>query len=367
MRRRDGGRTATGRTLLALATAAALAVTAACSGGPAADRADAAPAPTSGIPSTPGPEGEAPTQSAPPTAPPPTEIEPAPATGQAVVERTYPLEGVEDPWGLAVLPDGDVLVGSRTTGTIHRVATDSGELTEVGTVPGVVASGEGGLLGLAVDGGFVYAFHTASGFSRVGRYPYDFQNEPGQQLGAFSGLETRIPKGPTGNGGHLRFGPDGALYVGTGDAGDPDLAQQGASLAAKVLRVAPGEQTEVHAAVRGEASGVAHDALGRTWIVDTALDEATIGWLDDGAFRELARPGVGAGGLAYIDSVLWMPALSGGAVVRVPLDGTSLVAEPQVFVLGEGPMRSIEPSGGGQAWVLSTGGSSAALLKVSLG
>ena len=75
--------------------------------------------------------------------------------------------GLEIPWGLSFLPTGEALVGERNTGRIYRIPADGGERTLVGTVPGVVPDGEGGLLGLAVDplyiqDSLVYAYFTAA-------------------------------------------------------------------------------------------------------------------------------------------------------------------------------------------------------------
>src|SRR5688500_11571854 len=72
--------------------------------------------------------------------------------------------GLAAPWGLAFLPDGSALVSERNTGQVKRIA--NGTTTTVGTVPGVVAGGEGGLHGLAVASTFatdrlVYAYFTA--------------------------------------------------------------------------------------------------------------------------------------------------------------------------------------------------------------
>ena len=68
------------------------------------------------------------------------------------------------PWGLAFLPDGSALVSQRDEGSIVRVS-DDGTVLPVGTVPGVVAGGEGGLLGIALSPNyakdrFVYAYLT---------------------------------------------------------------------------------------------------------------------------------------------------------------------------------------------------------------
>ncbi|WP_394287821.1 PQQ-dependent sugar dehydrogenase, partial [Corynebacterium variabile] len=55
--------------------------------------------------------------------------------------------GLDAPWSMAVTENGTVLVSERNTGKILQV--DDGETTEITTVPGVEARGEGGLLGIA--------------------------------------------------------------------------------------------------------------------------------------------------------------------------------------------------------------------------
>src|SRR6478735_491778 len=81
------------------------------------------------------------------------------------------------PWGLAFLPDGSALVSQRDEGTIVRVS-DDGTVLPVGRVPGVVAGGEGGLLGLALSptyakDKYVYAYLTTATDNRVVRMTYD--------------------------------------------------------------------------------------------------------------------------------------------------------------------------------------------------
>lgn len=101
----------------------------------------------------------------------------APAKGTAEVTGTV-ATGLTTPWGVAVLAEGDLLVASRDTGRVVRVAADSGRTTQVGTVPGVSSGGEGGLLGLAVSRDFatdhlVYAYFTTASDNRIARMLYD--------------------------------------------------------------------------------------------------------------------------------------------------------------------------------------------------
>jgi len=143
--------------------------------------------------------------------------------------------GLEAPWGLAFLPDGSALVSERDSGRILQVRPGTGA-REAGTVPGVVAGGEGGLLGLAVSPAFerdqlVYAYFSAATDNRIVR----FRLGGGQAEVLVEG----IPKAGIHNGGRIAFGPDGMLYAGTGDASERSRAQDPASLGGKILRLRP--------------------------------------------------------------------------------------------------------------------------------
>ncbi len=111
----------------------------------------------------------------------------------------------------------------------------------VGTVPGVVPFGEGGLLGLAardVGTPYLYAFHTAASDNRIVRI--ELSGRPGEYgLGASEVLLSGIPKARNHNGGRLAFGPDGMLNATTGDAQQVARAQDPGSLGGKILRLTP--------------------------------------------------------------------------------------------------------------------------------
>jgi glucose/arabinose dehydrogenase len=150
------------------------------------------------------------------------------------------------PTGLALLPDGTALVGERTSGRIVQVQPQPGQpVRTIRTVAGIDAAGDGGLLDLAVsptyqEDGLVYAYLTTATDNRVVSFTLTGPPTP---------ILTGIPKGMTGNTGRLLFDDTGVLYIGTGDAGQPALADNATSLAGKVLRVtaigqpAPGNPT----------------------------------------------------------------------------------------------------------------------------
>ena len=151
---------------------------------------------------------------------------------QTVVEIL--ADDLQFPWGLAYLPNGDLLFTERPGRlTILKVKAVKPRLLLTRQVQ---QSGEGGLLGIAVDPEFatnryVYLYETASD-NRVVRYRLENDMVTEDKV-----IVQAIPKAGNHNGGVIHFGPDGYLYVGTGDAQDPQSAQDLSSLAGKILRV----------------------------------------------------------------------------------------------------------------------------------
>ncbi|WP_084040436.1 sorbosone dehydrogenase family protein [Demequina sp. NBRC 110053] len=160
-------------------------------------------------------------------------------TGVAVSETTDVATGLAAPWDAVFAADGSILVTERDAGRIVRVV--DGEATPLGG-PGaralasaVDATGEAGLLGIALhpdDPSLLYVYLTRGDGNAVVSMGLD-----GDSLTEPVDVIAGIPKARNHDGGRIAFGPDGFLYVATGDAAQPQLAQDRDSLAGKILRV----------------------------------------------------------------------------------------------------------------------------------
>ncbi|MDQ0932902.1 PQQ-dependent sugar dehydrogenase [Streptomyces turgidiscabies] len=311
-----------------------------------------------------------------------------PAKGSVKVLRTV-TEGLKTPWGLAPLPDGDLLVSSRDEGTITRVDSTTGKKTELGEVPGVSAAGEGGLLGLALSPSFasdhmVYAYFTTDSDNRIARMLYEEKKPAGEQLGAPNTVLRGIPKGYIHNGGRIAFGPDRMLYAGTGESGEKGLAQDKASLGGKILRVTPeGEpapgnpfpDSPVYSYGHRNVQGLAWDSKQRLFASEFGQDTwdelnqikpgDNYGWpeaegdSDDPAFHDPVAKwhtdDASPSGIAYAEGSIWMAGLKGQRLWRVPLKGTDAAADPQGFLKGEyGRLRTVVSAGGDKLWLVTS-------------
>ena len=352
---------------LVLALALALG---ACSG-PSDDPAGS-PSPSASS-SSPSPSPSSPTTSATPDA-----STPLPSGDPSDV-----VTGLDVPWSIAFLPGGDALVTLRDEAEVVRV-TPQGERTTVGEVDGVAGEGEGGLLGVAVSPTFatdrvVHLYLTAQRDNRVVRTTLGTDG-----FGEMTPVLTGIPRAGNHNGGRIAWGPDGFLYVGTGDASQPDRAQDRGSLGGKILRVtgdgrpAPGNPFGAspvwslgHRNVQGLAWGAdgtmfASEFGQNTWDeLNVITPGGNYGWPraegldgDDGFVAPIAQwrtSEASPSGIAVgADGAVYLAALRGQSVWKVAVDGARRRGEPVRLLQGRyGRVRDVVTAPDGTLWILS--------------
>lgn len=206
------------------------------------------PTPPTPTPPTPTPPTPTPPTPTPPTPTPPTPTPPTP-TPTPSGTPTQVVGSLNVPWQMAFLPDGSFLVTQRDAFSVKHISA-AGAVLGTFSVPNTVTTGgEGGLMGLAVDpafstNNFIYLCHTrtysggyTSGGNEVIRYTL---NATANTISAGSILIT-YGSGQFHNGGGLGIGPDGKLYITTGNGTSPNTTSQVLTGAAindgKILRI----------------------------------------------------------------------------------------------------------------------------------
>lgn len=287
------------------------------------------------------------------------------------------------PWGVAFLPGGDLLVTERS-GTLRRIGQDK----QSHRINGVSHVGEGGLLGLALDpkfasNGRIYLYMTtrtdrpdrpAGGLTnRIERYKYSDDKLSDRLV-----ILKDIPGEASHDGGRVAFGPDGYLYVATGDAGKTANAQDTSSLAGKILRLtadgqpAPGNPfgNAIYSYGHRNPQGLAWDDKGQLWSTEhgrsgqqSGYDElnliragANYGWPEiqgdeyrPGMERPVAHSGPNEtwapGGLAYADGSLYFGGLRGQSLYQAKITGDKPVSLTAYFQKDYGRVRTTAVSG----------------------
>ena len=147
-------------------------------------------------------------------------------------------QNLDTPWGIAFLPDNSLLVTERK-GQVKRVEKN-GNIDLINTIQSVKEIGEGGLLGITLhpkfsENSFIYLYYTYSSIrddtlNRVVRMTYENNELSDEKI-----IVDEIPGASNHNGGRIKFGPDGNLYITTGDAQNPSQAQKTNTLGGKIL------------------------------------------------------------------------------------------------------------------------------------
>lgn len=225
-------------------------------------------------------------------------------TGEAENEGEIPkttviAQNLDTPWAIAFIDKDNMFITQRNGTVLLNDRT-------IEKINNVKEIGEGGLLGVALHPNFstnhfVYFYYTYSGtgsntLNRVVRMSYQNNALSDEQI-----IVDAIPGASNHNGGRIKFGPDGFLYIGTGDAQDPSRAQNIQSLAGKILRVTDEGKSAnnpfnnaVYSFGHRNVQGLAWDNQGNLWATEhgrsgvlSGLDELNLiesgknyGWPD---------------------------------------------------------------------------------------
>jgi len=294
--------------------------------------------------------------------------------------------GLDAPWSMVPLASGSVLIDDRDSGAVLERLPDGGSVRTVGVVPGVVHAGEGGLLGLAVqkqsDPHYLYAYLTTGSDNRVVRMP--LSGTPGSYaIGAPEPIVTGIPKGIFHNGGRIAFGPDGMLYVTTGDGTNTSNAQNMRSLGGKILRVTPAGEvpadnpfpgSPVYSLGHRNPQGIAWDSHGTLWASEfgqDTWDELNIirpggnyGWptvegiAHNAAFTDpvyqWSTDDASPSGLAIVGDTIFMAGLGGQRLwVVYPTNGGAPVRAVSYYADTYGRLRDVIARDSHTLWMLT--------------
>jgi quinoprotein glucose dehydrogenase len=148
-------------------------------------------------------------------------------------------ENLYTPWSLIFISDDNALVSERN-GNIRSIKNGKLQETPYARIP-VAQSGEGGLMGIAAHPEFtknpyIYVMHTYQKENQLQNRVIRLRHH--KEQGVFDKvILDNIPGARFHNGGRIAFGPDGMLYIATGENFNADLAQKLNSLAGKILRI----------------------------------------------------------------------------------------------------------------------------------
>ena len=283
-------------------------------------------------------------------------------------------EKLDTPWSMTFLPNNDMLLTERS-GNVKRLGQDG----KTFPIAGVRETSEGGLLGIVLDPEFeqndrLYLYMTTEQSGQL-ENRIDTYALKDDQLTYQQTILAGIPAASNHNGGGIAFGPDGKLYVTTGDAAQDHLAQDKNSLAGKILRLnkdgsVPADNpfgNYVWSYGHRNPQGIAWDEQGRMWSVEhgpsgfggTGQDElnliekaANYGWptvTGDKTAQDMREPVIHSGpsetwapaALVYYDGSLYFAGLRGQSLYQAKINDDASVSLMRHFSGLYGRLRAV--------------------------
>ncbi len=196
--------------------------------------------------------------------------------------------GLEHPWGVAFLPGGDILVTERP-GRLRVIRGGKLQRRPVVGVPMVVDRGQGGLMDVIAHPRFagnrlIYLSYAARGADGVGTHVARARFE-GDKLTGVRVIFAALPRnsGSKHFGSRMVFGPDGLLYITSGERGESEDAQKLSTHTGKVIRITGagavppdnpfvgrgGAKPEIFSFGHRNPQGIArHPVTGKIWAVE---------------------------------------------------------------------------------------------------
>lgn len=308
------------------------------------------------------------------------------------VKNAIVAQNLSTPWAIAFLPDGSILATERP-GRVRFIGVD-GKLVSnpIATLSQAKEIGEGGLLGITlhpdfIQNHFVYLYYTykSSGdkaFNRVVRMIYENKVLIDEKI-----IVDSIPGASNHNGGRIKFGPDGLLYVATGDAQNSSQAQNTTTLGGKILRVtdegtpAPGNPfgNPVFSYGHRNVQGLAWDGNGNLWATEhgrsgvlSGLDELNFiesgknyGWPDiqgdekrDGMETPRKNSGPSAtwapSGAAFIGNSLFFAGLRGQTLYEAVIENDQVTTVKEHFKGEIGRIREVIAGPDGMLYITTS-------------
>jgi glucose/arabinose dehydrogenase len=322
------------------------------------------------------------------------------------------VEGLEQPWSLAFLPDGRMLVTEKR-GRLRVIRDGKLEPQPIGGLPQVTVQGQGGLHDVALHPQFennrlVYLAYAARGDGGVGT-ELARGRLAGDRLENVQVLFRQSPKGGAGQhfGGRIVFDRSGYLYLTLGDRGEKERAQRPGDHAGSVIRLhddgrvpadnpfagKPGWKPEKYTLGNRNMQGAAlHPQTGVLWVhehgpqggdeVNVIRAGANYGWpvitygvnygigtkIGEGTHKPGMEqpihywvPSIAPSGMAFYTGErfprwkgsLFVGALRGALLVRLALEGEKVVKEERLLQGVLGRIRDVRMGPDGLLYLLT--------------